>query len=353
MYVPILKWRQGEYLALERLKDDIKNEVMPLAEVPPIGWDFERGRLAKTIDQHLEKFAYRFHNKWKGRSAFIDLMLLDPVHRMADGLHPVAYIFNGIRDYEESAVPVTGLNRDNAYQEAVRGVVEIDKKGLCIRLNFEDIVKSDAEVLLEALSAFHKINFSDMDVVMDLESPNFHPIDQFSKALHLALRRLKRLPQCRTFTVAATSFPKSMGELKKGSQIIERSEWLLYREFSAAASNLQIRPQFGDYAIAHPSLPKLDMRLLKPAASLRYTIDGGWYIEKGSNVRDNGFEQYVDICKSLIGSGYFSESSFSRGDRHILECSEREVSTGNLSVWRWVGTNHHITKVVHDLASFP
>jgi len=352
MYVPILKWRQGEYLALERLESDIKDEVMPLVEIPPIGWDFERGCLAKTIDEHLEKFSHRYRLKWGGRHAFVDLLLLDPSHRMSDNSHPVSYIFKGLRQNVEHVIPVTGLSRDSDYQEAVRKVVEEDNNGLSVRLLFEDIVKSDVNVLLEALSIFHNINFGDMDIVLDLESPNFHPIGQFARALLIAILRLPKLSQFRTFTIVATSFPKSMGKMKKGSQIIERSEWLLYQALITMSSKLEVRPQFGDYAIAYPLLPEQDMRLLKPAASLRYTVEGGWYIGKGTNVRDNGFGQYVDICKSLVRSGYFLGQDFSKGDMYIFECSERRGSTGNLSVWRWVGTNHHITRVVHDLASF-
>ena len=42
MYIPILKWRQGEYLALDRLEDRVKDKVLPLIEIPPIEWDFEK-----------------------------------------------------------------------------------------------------------------------------------------------------------------------------------------------------------------------------------------------------------------------------------------------------------------------
>lgn len=352
MYVPILKWKQGEYLALERLEDSVKNHVIPLIEIPPIGWDFEQGCLAKTINQHLEKFADRFHKKWKDRSAFIDLALLNPAERMSDHAHPMTFIFDGIREQNESAIPVTGISRTSDYQNATKGVVETDSEGLCVRLTFDNIVKNDIETTLNALIAYHQIDYNNLDIILDLESPNFHPIDQFSNALHAALRRLPLLPHCRSFTIAATAFPKTMGQMKLGGQVIERSEWLLYQQFQPKALDSGIKIQFGDYAIAHPSLPQQDMRLLKPAASLRYTIEGGWYIGKGTNVKDNGFGQYAGMCKSLVDSGYFNGPNFSKSDLHILECSENRASTGNLPFWRWIGTNHHITKVVHDLANF-
>ena len=40
-YIPILKWKQGEYQALSELTPEIKKNIVPLFEIPPIGFDFE------------------------------------------------------------------------------------------------------------------------------------------------------------------------------------------------------------------------------------------------------------------------------------------------------------------------
>ena len=40
-YVPVLKWKQGEYQALYRLSNAVKDNLTPLLEIPPIGFDFE------------------------------------------------------------------------------------------------------------------------------------------------------------------------------------------------------------------------------------------------------------------------------------------------------------------------
>lgn len=351
MYVPILKWKQGEYLALEKLEADIKNQVKPLAEIPPIGWDFARGCLSKTIDEHLEKFSYRLHKKWRKRDIFIDLALLDPADRMGDGKHPLTYLFDGIINNNDLAIPVTGLSRSNSYQAAVKTAAKECMSGICIRLSFEDIVGNDLNTRLQTLASLHEIDLCDIDIILDLDAPNFHPIDKFSRILYLKINEVESFLECRSFTIAATSFPDTMGKLKKGHQTIERSEWLLYNTLLAKFNESEQAIQFGDYGIAHPSLPAQDMRLLKPAASLRYTIDDAWYIGKGTNVRDNGYGQYADICSSLIDSGHFLGKSYSDGDSYIYKCGKSLGSTGNLTSWRRVGTNHHITKVVRDLAN--
>ena len=54
-YVPILKGREGEYGALQTLAPSTRQALTPLIKIPPIPWDFEEERPAKTVDQHLKK----------------------------------------------------------------------------------------------------------------------------------------------------------------------------------------------------------------------------------------------------------------------------------------------------------
>jgi hypothetical protein len=143
-----------------------------------------------------------------------------------------------------------------------------------------------------------------------------------------------------------------MAEVKGPIQFIGRREWLLYKALMGMLAAAARRPAFGDYAIAYPKLPQGDMRLLKPSATVRYAVNDGWIIAKGSNVRENGFEQYRGCCGVVTGSASYLGAGFSPGSEYIDRCRSGMATTGNLSTWRWVGTNHHMTKVVHDLASF-
>ena len=72
-YVPILKWRMGEYQALVRLEDTIKDNIVPLIIIPPIEYDFEEQQDKKTVEEHISPFANRFQAKWGERHALIDL----------------------------------------------------------------------------------------------------------------------------------------------------------------------------------------------------------------------------------------------------------------------------------------
>ena len=352
MYVPILKWRQGEYLALERLAQDMKEYVMPLIEVPPLEWDFEEGKYAKNIDEHLERFMNRLIKKWGKRKAFVDLHLIDPSFRMADGAHPMQYVLTEAHKCKLELVPVTSLNRDRDYQRAIRSSLSQPGRGVCLRLSVNDLLKLTKINNLDAFIRYYSLGIDELDLILDLESPNFNPIVQFARLLRNQVRNLPQVKDVRSFTIAGSAFPNSMGQLSPGIQTVERAEWILFRQYCNQLTANERKPLFGDYAISHPVLPQLDMRLVKPAASLRYTIDDGWYIHKGTNVRDNGYLQYRNMCSKLVKSQHFLGDSYSPGDKYIKECSEGTESTGNLSVWRWVGTNHHITRVVRDYANF-
>jgi hypothetical protein len=143
-----------------------------------------------------------------------------------------------------------------------------------------------------------------------------------------------------------------MADVKGPTQLLPRHEWLLYKELIDHLPKYMRIPTFGDYAIAAPELPQGDMRLMKPSATVRYTIDDAWLISKGSNVRDNGFGQYEGQCHHIASLPSFLGVGFSPGGDYIHQCGLGLASTGTLTTWRWVGTNHHITKIVADLASY-
>lgn len=351
-YVPCLRWKQGEYQALLQLSEDTKNYVTPLVEVPEMGYDFETGLNEKSVDKHLAPFAKRVRVKWQQRACFVDVKLIGGTVRMADGSHPVKFIFDGLRHHVCLAIPVTGISRSAAYCGAVSETVSKDKRGLCIRIGIEESASPSLRAGIDALLSNNGVKAEECDLVLDLGAPNFVPIDGFTKVIDALIRELPYLAKWRTLTVIGTSFPPSMAEIRNSPAQIERREWLLYKRLVANLSKANIRiPTFGDYAVSHPDVSKMDMRIMKPSATIRYTSDDAWLIVKGPNVREYGFGQYRNHCQTVINSPHYSGPEFSAGDAYISNCANGSELTGNLTTWRRVGTNHHIEKVKHDIAN--
>lgn len=352
-YVPCLRWKQGEYLAVFQLPPTTRRMFTPLIEVPGIGYDFENETKAKTIDEHLAPFAKRVLEKWGRQPCFVDLNLIGSNERMATGVHPVRFIFNILRERMCSAISVTGLDRNNAYHQEIKNIMTQNKSGVCLRIKIEQAAKGSLKDDLDSLLSRLKVKPESCDLIIDLGAPNFIPLEGFSMAIQRIVSKLPYLNDWRTFTILGTSFPKTMKGIRKGGEIVPRYEWKLYKILIAGFRKAGLRlPTFGDYTINHPEIPELDWRVVKPPATIRYTIEDGWYILKGDNVRDYGYKQYHKLSQIVLSSRYYYGSALSWGDGYIQTCTNKSAKTGNLSTWRQVGTNHHIVKVIQDIASF-
>jgi len=350
-YVPCLRWKQGEYQALFRLSSNAQVSIVPLIEIPEIGYDFESGTNSKSIDEHLSKFAKRVKDKW-GRHCLVDMHLIGSSERMNSGQHPFAFVFEGLRLKGVLAIPVIDLKQDYACQNEIKAIVATDMRGLCIRISIEEATKPDLATSLGTLIQQYSVGIDECDLILDMGAPNFEPIDSFGKLLETIIGKLPHLNEWRSFALIGTSFPQSMGGLKLGASIIPRNEWRLYKSLRRRLIVSGIRiPTFGDYGINHPDVLLIDPRLAKPSATIRYTIEDHWLILKGSNVRDYGYGQYRELCQAVVSSGYYSGTTFSEGDKYIHGCTQGTESTGRLTTWRWVGTNHHLEKVVQDVAN--
>ena len=350
-YIPCLRWKQGEYQGLYKLSAITKDLIKPLIEVAEIGYDFESRTPAKTIDVHLNLFAKRVKDKWGKKECFVDMRLILASGLMANGQHPGSFIFDDLGARGVLATPVIGMILDPQFHAAIQQVVTRDGRGLCLRINIEEVVKPSFDNSVQNLINNLGVDIEQCDFIIDLGAPNFEPIDGFANLLVNIIKNLPNLELWRSFGIIGTSFPPSLSGLKFGTTIIPRNEWHLYNVLIGNLRKLGKRvPSFGDYAINHPDILTVDMRFVKPSANVRYTINNKWLIAKGQNVRDYGYGQYKDLCCSIVESEYYCGQQFSKGDEYIYACAHDEEPTGNLSTWRWVGTNHHIEIVARDVA---
>lgn len=350
-YMPILKWRQGEYQALFRLPDAVKDRTVPLIEITPPDFDFETWSPSKSIDDHVAKFAARFRAKWGTRLALLDCGLLDPAEVMQGGKHPMLYLCEEAFARGATLIPVIRLDSNAAYRTAVRAANALMQTGVILRCSLDEALDPDFDPNVGAALQQLGVTIADCDVVLDLEAPAWDPQDVLINIVTAAIQASNAVATARSLILAGTSFPASMAEVTGPIQFWPRREWTFFRALLANLGETVRKPTFADYAIAANGYSQMDMRKVKPSATIRYACDDGWIIAKGVNVRDNGFGQYRGCSGTVTGSAHFLGSGFSPGSDYIEQCRDGIAGTGSLSTWRWVGSNHHITKVVADLAT--
>jgi len=349
-YRPCLRWNQGEYQAILRLKESIKSEIVPLIEVPKIGWDFEEKEEKATIDDHLEPLPGRVIGKWGTGQCMLDCRYVLG-YEMKSGIHPILHLHHELRSLGCHVVPVMGPEADAETKKAISEVLQSGDEGLTIRIPLETAA-TDVDSVLPRLADELGIARDQTDVIVDLGVPNFQPLDGFFQLIMGTIRALPVIDEWRSMTILGSSMIATMAEVKKGVSILTRHEWVLFKKLNKALKEKGIRQfSYGDYGTRHPQILNIDMRVVKPAASIRYSAGDEWYISKGTNVRDNKYGQYREMCKALVQSSFYDGPNFSSGDEFIYNCASGEGSTGNLSSWVEVGTSHHISRVVLDLAS--
>jgi Beta protein len=355
-YVPILKGKEGEYLALKDLTIIAKDGLTPLIEIPSIPYDFENDRPAKTVREHLDKVVQKIENCWGiDRSLFLDFGLIPPSEVMPDGSQPLKFIFDGARSRNLRLIPVTGMDRISEYQDAIKETNQQDGFGICLRLvdeDFEDM--RDLSNRLNSLLRFFRIAPSEVDLLVDLESVIGGHHGTLLLAARSVIGTLPLVRDWRTLTLAASAFPQDLTHLPSQTITpIPRTEWLTWRALAESGHRLLRIPTFGDYAIAHPVPNELDPRLIRMSAQLRYTIDGDWLVFKERNVIRHGYDQFNHICRTLVARPEFKGAGYSAGDTAISTCAAPGANPGNATTWRRIGTNHHLTFVVDQLASLP
>lgn len=332
-----------------RLKSHIKDAVFPLIVVPPVEYDFEEERPKKTIQEHIEPFAKRYGAKWGKRNSFIDLHDSLEGASMDDGTSVVVHIFDSLRSASLNAVPVVKISHDDAHLSAIKSIISVDNKGAAIRVNFHHLMSPTLDESIRKLVAYLNLDYREVDLVIDLEVPkSFEPHTAFAKALSVAIKRISRVTDFRSFAIAGMSL--NLSEVRKPGGELTRHEWLLYQQLLKELSGFR-KPTFGDYTIETPEFISQDMRLLNPAGKIVYTTENTWLVSKGNSFRDNR-EQMISHCKTIIESGHYCGKDYSAGDKRIYDTFHEVERTGNQGTWKEVGVSHHITLVVNQLSKF-
>lgn len=350
MYVPSLRWRQGEYQGLMTLSKKAKDRITPFLTIPPIEFDFEAWAPKKSPHEHLFPFPARLKAKWGTRACWIDI---DPSLRheaMDDGQPSYAYIFDNIRSFSAQAIPVVSFDMDEGLLIQLREIIDTDQHGVGLRVRLEDIMQADFEATLLAVLQVLSLGKDEADLLIDLEAPNYDPVEDFAAAFAATFSSITGLNAYRNVVIIGTSFPESMGDIAKGTSTLSRDDWKFYKALTAAMPPGKRRPTYGDYTIVHPSFVALDMRQVKPAGKVVYTTSEAWKILKGGSFRDDRLQMH-DHCQAITTSDYFLGSGYSFGDHYIAQCAVKSVGPSNLSQWKKVGINHHMTVVLDDLAN--
>lgn len=348
-YVPILRWKRGEWVALRCLTEEVRTSLTPLVEVTPKSFAPRRDGSLPTVSEALSKVAQDLASNWGWRPVFLDLWHLRADLRSENGLHALVYLAAEARSRGASPIPVTGVGRGAEYQAAVASAAAGVASGVCIRLLSGDLDRPSLESDIEALLSRLEVERAQTDLIVDLQF-----VGDTLPDWSWVLRSIPHQQSWRTLTVASGSFPRDLIRFSVGEHRVRRADWLGWLRVARTAGASERLPTFADYAIQHGVYREPPDRA-NVSASIRYTSHENWVIMRGRGLRTEngpGSAQYHAEARWLCQSPeIFCGRNFSYGDGYIYERSVRTDPPGSPETLLRAGFNHHITFVARQIAS--
>jgi hypothetical protein len=357
-YIPILKTKRAEFSALSLLDVFSKSKITPIFEIEPVPVDPDDGTADRTYNDILTDFGQKLATASQGIShIYLDGILIEESLIDAQDMYPITNAILQARSNGLRAIPVSSPTRTSVYLNAIDQIVQGE---ICLRLTPSEL--ANPQIISNYINRLN-ISPSNIDIVIDLrdrlDEDEWNQNQNYVLAVGL-VNNLPNLNQYRSVILAAGSFPVDLSNIAVGTYSQSRLEWVLWQRLQNG-NDLERSVLYGDYGVQHPDYTRLATRFPSVSASIRYTGDNDFWIFRGQSANRHGYEQYGRHCQTIIQHSEYSGPTFSVGDQDInnyAQVYQQHVNNiganhrfGSAEVWRKIGQNHHITKVVNQLST--
>ena len=344
-YVPVLKVKQGEKRALQRVPTTHHSRITPLLEIV-------EKKPGKSLRAHLDTaFKDLARTTHPYSRCFLDAREIAP-----DGQTGADEVFQRASDAGIVFTPVTGISRT----ADVAPALSHRENGLALRLTRAEFEQGELATRINVFLTEHSLTPEQLDLIIDLGAVEDLIIEGIEALTDAFVAEVPNHQRWYTFTISACAFPKSMGGVDRNSHaFVERGEWLAWKiHLYDQRQNLPRLPTFSDCVIQHPAgVEGFDPRIMAAAASVRYTLEKEWLLIKGRSTKAiRAGEQFPDLAHELVyGSlrSRFYGSDHCNGCQLMKAAADGSPSLGSAGVWRQLGTIHHLSVVTQALASLP
>ncbi|NOK32607.1 hypothetical protein HMI49_05275 [Corallococcus exercitus] len=352
--MPILKFMMGERDALAQVEAAQRQRVTPLFEIRPpkskSAKDRRKALRMETMEEVLARTGPHLAKAVPDGRAFIDGIHLTPAQRMASGAPPSPTSWRRRGSLVSHSFLSQALNVPPSTRPPSGAAVAEDKRGVCVRVRKKELFGDDLDEALSSTLRTTGAVRESADLVLDLGPIAPDDVSVLSRSLPGLIDGIDGLKAFRTLTLAAGAFPPSISHIKLPTKL-QRADWLVWRSLAGKAKSLMRMPTYGDYAIQGAQPPSSDAAIHSGSPNIRYTADDHWLVVRGFAFKRHGFEQYAALAQYLMEQECYAGHTFSWGDEYIFGCAGGAETPGNQALWRKVGTNHHITKVLKQLTS--
>lgn len=336
-YLPILKWKQGERIALRNLTSGQWRGVIPLIEPQPIAAAPSFASLQSTLPAYLQKISRDLAGAVpEGTPVAVDARYVSTGYpKQSQLLHAVCRRLSTLMDRRVLPVISSALVQTESNQIG-RIAEHFDE---CIlRIDIPSVDVAQVQPIIQAVKTI--LRKAHVHVVVD----QFSLVGKDPKGIASAIRPYLDeavASNCASVTIAGGSFPVNLIGFKQGTFDIERVEWRVWKQIRRSGAYAGLR--YSDYCVTHPALgPDVDPTQMNPSVAIRYAADGFWRLFKAGGFKNGAPNQYQALCRLLLGDEVYTGPDFSYGDKCYADAADARLGNGNPSSWRRDATSHHL-----------
>jgi hypothetical protein len=366
-YIPFLKLKSNEIMALKELDEETKEIFVPFFDYakrddsPDNNRPLKKGAKEKTPEEKFKDTVIRLFKSLKKNAIFLDGFYLDnfdlPENFVVDGNHNYRYLLSNFSKLP--VIPVVGIDRNQAHLNAV---IELKEAGdlisevIAFRITEEDFEDYDAvedEISNQLTEVFDL--FESVDLVLDCRvCANSDPLAIAGQIVDF-INSFTDDYNVRRIIVTGSSLPASIADVAAVSteEIINRVEVEIYTHVITGL-DFEFDVIFGDYATVSPNysdsdIPKYAIRNVT-APKIIYTFNDSQFIKRGSALATHplGNGQYELLLEELVEKPFFRTDN-SWGDRYLVEKSNGEGSDATPGTMVKPLCNSHITYICQQL----
>lgn len=265
-YVPILRWKRGERVGLQKLNSQGKQKVTPLFL---LGSDQYKIRPATRTRQAIpapDAFANEVQNAWGNLPFMLDAAAVPA----AGAQHPLQQIAASCASAGLHLIPATYLGAPQPYQAAVNAAVQVGN-GVCLRIDLQEATSIASWIV----GWPHPVDATDLVIDFGREVGT---VADLGSALDYVFQHLHSGQAWRTVTMAGTSMPENFTGYMAGLHIIPRREWTLWQHLHGLGLPYQLR--YGDFTATSPGAPPPGIAWGYPI-NVKYTLPGAFLVCRG------------------------------------------------------------------------
>lgn len=337
VYMPILKARMAEFLAISNTSPEVQTTIRPLLEVIP---DSKKGLYGGILDFGDRVMQYAP----KGMIFAVDGGSLTGNN---DTTNSLSMLSREVHDRRIPMVPVFASCEPDTLA-TVRSVAELHGNGACLRVRPAASRPRPIPDRVENVLAKAGLPPQYIDLLIDFGEIVIKEAEQEAiRPGQAALSWARRAPW-RSITFAAGAFPFSISDLPLNTSTpIPRWDAVLWSELAGQPVGSG-DVGYGDYTVSNPRLPPIGRPRVP---NLRYTGKRHWHVYRYQPPSSGGWDTFHDLCRAVVTSDHWPPQNgpFSWGDQQIELRAKQTGRPGRPVDWRAFGISHHLAVVTDRL----